>query len=761
MRTNRLDVVDDRTVARLAALLLLATACGRSASGERLVPATSSPARDVLSRNAPAAAVAPGVPARDEGDWVRAFRRGDHAAAAKALDAAPGLSERPELRFARARAARALKDDARALALLDGLEERLPALLPRIQRLRAEAALGSGPHATAASLFEAMGDPESLVQAALARERAGESDRALALATRVVTALGGKRRRSVEADAREVRARVAERAGKKTQAVADLRWLALEQPLRSGDPDLRLAALSPTRALTREERLSRALALGRAGARERAELELSRLEKAPGPAISPARLTRARALALYHARGDYRRASELFLKAASGPGVDVAEATFFAARSLARAQDDAAAVRGYRAVLEKFGRTSFGEQAAYLIARTHYAGGAFSEAASAYDAYLGRFGAKARFRGGALYERGVTYLALGRHAKAASTFGSLASTERDDRKVARLRHLEAVGRAGAGERERAVELFRAVARQLPLSFAALAGAARLAELGAPKSAPIPRGREGAALPPLSVELPDAVVLLRSLGLDRDAEEELRRTERQLTRPFGARAGEAACAAYALLDTGARRYQIAQSEVERHVLMVAPTPATRWQWDCVYPRPHARPVEEMELEVGVPQALLYGVMRQESGFRTGVSSGAGARGLMQLMPATAERLAEELGEPFDAAALVQPGTSLRFSAHYLKKLLTAFDGNVPLAVAAYNAGPVAVRRWLENGQKLGLDVFVARIPYQETLEYVERVMGNFARYRYLEQGDRGVPALALSLPAVPAAHVAPY
>jgi soluble lytic murein transglycosylase len=761
MRTNGSRVVNDKAVARLAALLLLVSACGRSASGERLVPATSTPSHDLLSRNGPATAPPAMVPERDAGDWVPAFRRGDHAAAAKALDAVPSLSERPELRFARARAARALGDDARALALLDGLEQRLPVLSPRIQRLRAEAALGSGPHLTAAALFEAMGDPESLVQAALARERAGESDRALALSTRVITELGGKRLRSVESAAREVRARVAERAGKKAQAVADLRWLALDDPLRPGDPDLRLASLSPARALTREERLGRALALGRAGARERAELELSRLEKASGPAIAPARLDRARALALYHAREDYPRASALFRKAANGPGVDPAESTFYAARSLARAQDDAGAVRGYREVRERFGRTSFGEQAAYLIARTHYAAGAFEDAVTSYDAYLGRFGSKGRFRADALYERGVAYLALGRHAAAASTFGSLAAGERDDRRALRLRHLEGVGRAGAGERERAIEIFRAAARDQPLSFAALAGAARLTELGAPMPAWIPAGRQAAALPPLAVELPPAVVVLRALGLDRDAEEELRRAERQLTRPFGVRAGEAACAAYALLDAGARRYQIAQSEVERHVLMVAPTPATRWQWDCVYPRPHARPVEDTELEAGVPRALLYGVMRQESGFRTDVSSGAGARGLMQLMPATAERLAKELGEPFDEAELEEPGTSLRLSAHYLKKLLAAFGGNVPLAVASYNAGPVAVRRWLENGQKLGLDVFVARIPYEETLEYVERVVGNFARYRYLEQGEGGVPALTLSLPPVPAPDVAPY
>ena len=85
---------------------------------------------------------------------------------------------------------------------------------------------------------------------------------------------------------------------------------------------------------------------------------------------------------------------------------------------------------------------------------------------------------------------------------------------------------------------------------------------------------------------------------------------------------------------------------------------------------------------------------------------------------------------------------------------MHKLLDAFGGNVALAAAAYNAGPAAVRRWLDGGKTLPLDVFVARIPYGETLEYVERVVGNFARYRYLEDGPNAVPRLALALPTLP-------
>jgi len=716
-----------------------------------------------LEKRALAAPSGPGkaTPTPPEAAWVPALRSGRYSEAARALDQAGDLSARPELRFARARAAGALGDHGRAVELLTGLETALPVLSGRIAKERARAAFGAGSFAAAADLYEKVGDLDSLTKAALSREKAGDYSHAVALATRVVTAVDKKRRHSVESEARDVRARAAEKGGNHAQAITDLRWLALEDPVGTVDAATRLATLSPTRAPTKEERLGRALALGRSGERARAEAELDAIATAKGPALPSARLDRARAFACYYAREDYRRASELFARAAKGAGVDPAEVTFYAASSLARAQDDAAAIRGYRDVVQRFPRSTHAEQAAYLVARTHYAGGAFEDAVTAYDAYLGRFGSKARSRGEAIYERSVAYLALGRHALAASSFEVLAKSERDARRGARLRQLEAVARAGTGAGERAGETFRTIVREHPLTFAALTATARLEASGASVPAPIPAGPLDPGLPPLDLVLPPAVVVLRALGLDRDAEDELRHSERTLTRSFGTRAGEAACTAYGLLDAGARRYQIAQDEVERRVLMVAPTPRTRWQWDCVYPRPYTDAVREAADATGVPPALLYAVMRQESGFRPEVCSGAGACGLMQLLRTTAERIAIERGRPAEAGLLLEPGASVWLSAQYLKKLLDAFNGSVPLAVASYNAGPVAVRRWLDNARTLPLDVFVARIPYGETLEYVERVMGNYARYRYLEQGGAGLPVLALALPPVPAPDAAPY
>jgi soluble lytic murein transglycosylase len=714
----------------------------------------SAPALLVTAAHGTASATpaAKAAKAAADGAWVPAMRSGRYAEAARALDAQSGFAQRPELKLARARAAIELGDAARAVTLLSGLETELPVLETRIGRMRAEAQLNAGPYAEAATYYAKRTDPDSVARAALARERAGEFALASALADRVVSELKGKRLHSVEALARSVRARASTKIGKKVQAANDLRWLSLEDALASPDVDLHLSTVAPERALTKEERLGRALEFGRAGALERAETELERLSKAPGPPITSARIDRARAFALYYSRRDYKKAHELFARAARGPGADTVECTFYAARSLARAQDDERAVRAYKDLKSRFPRSTYAEQAGYLIARTHYAAGRFTDAVKAYDAYVAEY-SRGKSRADAQYERAVSWLALGRNDAAAAAFESLRKTERDARRANRLRHLEGVARAAAGQKQRAATLFAEVVNEQPLGFTALAAAERLAEIRGLAPEIVPSPKAAGMLPALNASLPDGVGLLRGIGLDRDAELELTRAENTLKQRFGARAGEGLCQAYGELDVAARRYQIAQAEVDRRVLQAAPSSATRWQWECVYPRPYRSAVPDAAREADVPEALLYAVMRQESAFKQDAASSAGARGLMQLMPGTAERLAAELGEPYDPVAVTQPATSLRFSAHYLSKLLKAFGANVALTAAAYNAGPAALRRWLEGGKDLPLDVFVARIPYAETLEYVERVVGNFARYRYLESGAGGVPRLALELPAV--------
>jgi soluble lytic murein transglycosylase len=135
-----------------------------------------------------------------------------------------------------------------------------------------------------------------------------------------------------------------------------------------------------------------------------------------------------------------------------------------------------------------------------------------------------------------------------------------------------------------------------------------------------------------------------------------------------------------------------------------------------------------------------QALLYAIVRQESGFETDAVSRSGALGLMQLMPATASYIALKAQLPLSLAALTTDGLyNIALGRAYLERLLDDFGGSYALAIAAYNAGPGRVRQWLQNygdprGGSIGMVDWIELIPINETRIYVERVLENLQVYR---------------------------
>ncbi len=148
--------------------------------------------------------------------------------------------------------------------------------------------------------------------------------------------------------------------------------------------------------------------------------------------------------------------------------------------------------------------------------------------------------------------------------------------------------------------------------------------------------------------------------------------------------------------------------------------------------------------EIPADAGVDPALALGVIRQESSFDVAADSPAGARGLMQLMPATAAATARKLGLPVSVPNLVDPTYNIRLGTAYLRGLLDQYDNSVPMAVAAYNAGPRRVGEWvLANGdpRTAGVDPidWIELIPFNETRNYVQRVIENEVIY-HVKRGD---------------------
>jgi soluble lytic murein transglycosylase len=134
-----------------------------------------------------------------------------------------------------------------------------------------------------------------------------------------------------------------------------------------------------------------------------------------------------------------------------------------------------------------------------------------------------------------------------------------------------------------------------------------------------------------------------------------------------------------------------------------------------------------------------------LIREESRFDPAAVSPAGAYGLMQLMPGTAQSTARSLGLAVpDQRGLVDPATNITLGAGVLKAELVRF-GRPDLALAAYNAGPNLVRRWMNEHPGADADTFIETVPYGETRGYIKTVQQSAAMYRWLYQD--GHPAAA--------------
>ena len=150
----------------------------------------------------------------------------------------------------------------------------------------------------------------------------------------------------------------------------------------------------------------------------------------------------------------------------------------------------------------------------------------------------------------------------------------------------------------------------------------------------------------------------------------------------------------------------------------------------WLW------PNRAAVEAEAAEFGIDPFLLVAIVRQESVFDVEALSRAGARGLAQLLPGTAALTARGLDVTYYPDWITVPDLNLHLGAAHLAELLRRFGGRVDAAVAAYNAGPRPVARWLERPGASDPDQFLELIPYQETRGYVRAVLRNRELYRAL-------------------------
>jgi soluble lytic murein transglycosylase len=632
----------------------------------------------------------------------------------------------------------ALAAEGRAVDALASLDAGLPAAAgpahAEASLARAEALLAAGRPAEAAAAFHAVAAEPATPAARRAAWR--EPDALIAAgrpaeAIPVLEALLATAPQDPPAAAARLSLAGARRAtGDAAGAVAAYRALWLDAPAipEAASAELALARWreggGPVPAPSGEDLVARAERLLVDARPAEALAELDRTASAGPPAASPPRLAALRALALLN-QGRTAEADALARPLLSGaPPAEERLAAWVAARAAARAgkRDEAAALYARVAAatapvpgLPEWHVRDLSDESAYLAAWLPYDAGDFGRAVRQLDAFA-RAHPRSRRVDDARWFAAWARVRLGRTAEAAAAFARLG---RHGALADGARYWEA--RFSPAPRRPA--LYREAIAAAPQGWYALLARARLRALRAetpPVTAPEPR-----SLPEPSGEaaarLAGAADLL-ALGLRRAALAELDDLARSgRGRPVASLVAQlAAFAADAELP-----FRMARD------LLLPTRRALRW----AHPEPSRPDAISRARALGLDPSLLLAVMRRESGFRADVRSSAAAEGLLQLIGPTADRLASLLGVAPEEARLHEPEVNVTLGAWYLA-LLTSRFGDPALAVASYNAGPRPVSTWATAAEGTPLDLFVERIPFRETRQYVRIVLADWAVYREL-------------------------
>lgn len=181
-----------------------------------------------------------------------------------------------------------------------------------------------------------------------------------------------------------------------------------------------------------------------------------------------------------------------------------------------------------------------------------------------------------------------------------------------------------------------------------------------------------------------------------------------------------------------------------NKLDKEQIKTAAKLAQQWQWDQLaiitlakadywdditlrFPVRHSEQIRKNTDQLNIDPAIILALIRQESMFHNEAVSPTGARGLMQVMPSTAKLIAGKLDESWlKDNDLFDPEINIRYGSSYFKQLLERFNNHFSLAIAAYNAGPNRIAKWLPATQTIPDDIWIETIPYEETRKYVTAV-----------------------------------
>ena len=689
---------------------------------------------------------------QDEAQWaeLRAAMQKDEARALVLVDSLLDHSPaRLELRYARARLLEARGQVQQALQAYAGLPRTLPEVLrDEVETRQMRLFVLSGQCSAAQPLLARLEKRQPKLRARwLAMRgqcalRAQHPEEALRHLEAADAAQGGVDRPALRFQI----ARALWQKGEKARAIEALKALYKAHPDHPDSDEWRrqLELLGAWSEPSPQERLALAKLLYESKRYSEALAQLDTLS-APAAGEALASWLHLRGMSLLRSRLRYEEAYRALREAARLPSRTQVDDAFYAAQLLSKLDRDQEAAFAYHELARRFPAHSKALEAAYMAAWLE-----IRHARREGEVHMRRFlegkGKQSTWAQEARWYLGMRAYERKRYADAERWFADYARQGRDAMTQGRGWYWTGRCRHKLGHHAPAIEAYKRALGIEPLHWYSLWARQRMLELGEdrpPAFAPAQNPRAPLALRLAANASEDAALrFYLRLGLRDEARRLLRRQE-SASLLADDKALRGLLKRYEEIGDHAHAQQLVL-QARRPLLLQAPRESTRWIWDLAYPRPWPRAIARAEASTGLEAALLYAVMRQESSFAPEVVSYAGAIGLLQLMPQTAEGVARRLGVDAAREALFDPERNIALGAAYLKELRDLLGDCPPLIFAAYNAGEDRVQAWQRERPYLELDHFVERIPYEQTRNYVRRVTTHFAKYRYLERPPAGWP-----------------
>ncbi len=405
-------------------------------------------------------------------------------------------------------------------------------------------------------------------------------------------------------------------------------------------------------------------------------------------------------------------------------GSALAAATVFRIGTILWNRDrDVEALAEFEGLRRHYRRARQRTEALYAIGRIHEHAGKTSRALAAYRR-LAREAPRDPLARGARWRVGWIYYRASQWQAAERSFASLARCRSvapcADALYWQARALDHLGRTTA-----AGNIYRRIRAEAPTSYYAMWAERRLALPSSAALSPVAVPVDTVVVPPRPDFHFDRAIELKAAGLPSLARIELAAYERDHRQDVSA------------LRRLLRWYPVVDGEgaairLLRRLGGQAGLDAEERQ-RILYPLGFWPEVRHESTAHGLDPLLVAALIRQESLYDPQARSPANARGLMQLLPGTARRVA---GEPVTMAELYDPQRNISLGTTYLAQLLARFDGDRVKALAAYNGGVAAVRKWERRSPGPDGDEFVESISYRETRDYVKRVIAGYRQYRQL-------------------------